>query len=516
VKVRNAARAAVLAIGAFYAWQARYFVNPDGVAYFDVADTWLQRGWFAAIHTHRSPIFPILLASANRILHLSPYYESTVAHGVAFAMYCVAFLALEFLLTQLGNSILVWLAYVLFLWACNFATETGPAVLTPDLLVAAAVFLAAALLVRIANGTRDWTSYAALGVTLGLGYLSKEAMLPIGAFLLIAAAIAGGRRALPRAAFAAALFAAIACFYVVPLSMKLGRFSAGETSRYNWIIWIGSTGRAVHPKPILFRAPSIEGYQDAASPGSYAVADDWRYWLEGKRPSFDLRAVLLNVRHGIGAYSEIFRSPLQFALLVVFLSLLFLSSNRRGVLRRYWFLTLPSIATLAMFAVVLVLPRYVAPSIVVLWLGLFAGLEGEVRQAATRMIAAAAVAVVLLLATSRETLSELQVLMQRPVHQDWLVAERLRQAGIRPGDHVVVLDDAVNCYWARLADVRVAGHGLVAHEFRAATAARQEAAEEALQRLGIRAIVGRDFSVNNAPRFERVENTPYAICVFRR
>ena len=34
--MRNAARAAVIAVGAIYAWQWRFYVNPDAVAYFDV------------------------------------------------------------------------------------------------------------------------------------------------------------------------------------------------------------------------------------------------------------------------------------------------------------------------------------------------------------------------------------------------------------------------------------------------------------------------------------------------
>ncbi|HEV2720229.1 MAG TPA: hypothetical protein VG323_09440 [Thermoanaerobaculia bacterium] len=511
--MRNAARAAILAAGAFYAWQFRFYVNPDAVGYFDVADTLLQRGWFAAISTHRSPIFPLLLAAANRVFHVSPYWESTVAHGVAFLTYCAAFAALEFLLAQLGNAMVVPIAYVLFLWACNFASESGPAVLTPDLLVAAAIFLASALVVRVADGRRGWPTYASLGATLGLGYLAKEAMLPIGTLLLVAAAIAGGRRALPRVAAAAALFAAIACFYIVPLSMKLGRFSAGETSRYNLIMWVASAGRPIHARPVIFRQPLIVAYPDAAGRGTYAVHDDVRYWLEGVRPRFDLRAELVRIRHSIADYGEIFRAPLQFALLVVFLALLFSAGNRVETLQRYWFLTLPSLAVLAMFGLVLVQPRYVAPSITVFWLGLFAGLGAETLQRARPMLAAAAAAVLVALLTSRATLSEVDTLRERPTHDNWIVAERLRQSGIRPGDHVGVVNPPFMCYWARLAKVRIAAQVMEPERFWAAGEATQEAAVEAMQRAGIRAILAEDAPENDAPCFEGVGDTSYLLCV---
>ena len=503
----------VIAIGALYAWHWRFYVNPDGVGYYDVADTFLSRGWFAAIHTHRDPVYPVLLAMANRLFHVTPYWESTAAHAVTFFMYCAAFVALEFLLAQLGNAMLVPIAYALFLWGCNFATATGPSVLSPDLLAAAGVFAGSALVARIAGGRRGWTTYAALGATLGLGYLSKEAMLPIGVFLLLAAAAAGGRRALPRIALAAVLFAGIACFYIVPLSMKLGRFSAGESSRYNLILWVASAGRPLHARPVIFRDPLIVMYPPGVAPGSYAVHDDLRYWLDGMRPRFDLRTQLRRMRHSIGDYSEMLRVPLHLALLVVFLALLFSAENRLEPLRRYWFLTLPSIATMAMYATVLVLPRYVSPSITVLWLALFAGFGVETLRRAARLMAAAGVAVFLAIFTNREVMTEWQLLRQPALHENWLLAERLRQSGVRPGDHVAVVNPPYMCYWARLAKVRIAAEVMEPQKFWAAGNATRGAAIEALQRAGIRAIVADDESEHDVPCFDRVDDTSFLVCV---
>jgi hypothetical protein len=511
--IRNIARALVIDIGAVTAWHWRFYVNPDAVGYYDVADTFLARGWFAAIHTHRDPIFPVLLAAANRLFHVTPYWESTAAHAVTFLMYCIAFLALEFLLAQLGSAMLVPIGYALFLWGCNFASESGPSVLAPDLLVAAGVFVASALITRIAAGARGWTTYAALGATLGFGYLSKEAMLPIGVFLLVAATVAGGRRALPRAALAAALFAAIACFYIVPLSMKLGRFSTGESSRYNLIMWVASAGKPIHARQVIFRDPLVVLYPEGAAPGGYAVHDDLRYWFEGMRPRFDLHAQLLRVRQSAGDYFDILRTPLQFALIVVLLALLFRAKNRIEPLRRYWFLTVPSIATMAMYGTVLVQPRYVAPSLIVFWLALFAGFGVEELRRATPLIATAAVAVCVALLINGDAIAEWRELRQPVRHDNWLLAERLRESGVRPGDHVAVVNPPYMSYWARLAKVRIAAEVMEPRKFWAAGGTTQEAAVAALQRAGIRAIVADDPPDNDAPCFDPVDDTSFLLCV---
>lgn len=506
--IRNAARAIVVAIGAVTAWHWRFYVNPDAVGYYDVADTFLARGWFAGIHTHRDPVFPLLLAAANRLFHVAPYWESTAGHAVTFVLYCVAFAALEVFLAQLGNPMLVPAGYALFLWGCNFASESGPAVLAPDLLVAAAIFLASTFITRIAAGARGWATYAALGVTLGLGYLSKEAMLPIGIFLLLAAALAGGRRALPRIALTAVLFAAIACFYIVPLSMKLGRFTTGESSRYNLIMWVASAGKPIHARTVIFRDPLIVVYPDGAAPGGYAVHDDLRFWFEGMRPRFNLRRQLLRVRQSISDYFDILRSPLHLALLVVFLALLFREKNRVEPLRRYWFLTLPSIATLAMYGTVLVQPRYVAPSLIVLWLALFAGFGR-----ATRLLWVPVVAVCLAIVINGDVRAEWRELRQPVRHDNWLLAERLRQSGIRAGDRVAVVNPPYMSYWARLAKVRIAAEVMEPRKFWAAAEPTQEAAMDALQRAGIRAIIADDPPDNNAPCFDAVDDTSFLVCV---
>jgi len=512
--MKTAARVFVIAVGALYAWHSRFFVNPDGVAYLDVADRFLAHGWSAAIHTHRSPLYPVLLAIANRVFGATAANESTIAHGITFLMYCLAFAAFEFLLAQLREAASWWrvLAYALFLWCCNFADQTGPDVLTPDLLVAAAVFAGAALLVRIANGTRNWTTYIALGLTLGAGYLAKEAMMPLGILMLIVAALAGGRRALPRLAVTAVLFILIASAYFIPLSRKLGRPSTGETARYNYILWIAHAGQPAHPKTIVHREPLVVAYPSAAGAGTFAVHDDLRFWLDGMRPQFDLHAHLHALLRSIAQYAEILASPIHLALLIVYLTLLFSSADRVQALRRCWYLTLPSLAALAMYGVVLVQPRYVGPSLVVLWIGLFAGLAPDVYHLGTRAAAAATLALLIVLLPAGETRSELQELRQTQVNENLLLAQQLARNGVHPGDRVAVVGEPYLCYWARLAKVRIDAEVPNAQELWHAPEPAQRDAIASLKAIGIRAVIATDAPENAPPCWQPVDGTPYSLC----
>src|SRR5438270_4492 len=58
-----------------------------------------------------------------------------------------------------------------------------------DMAVAAIVYLACALLLRIRNGTAVWKTFACLGLVLGLGYLTKAVMFLMSIpFFVVAAA----------------------------------------------------------------------------------------------------------------------------------------------------------------------------------------------------------------------------------------------------------------------------------------------------------------------------------------
>lgn len=490
---RRAVRLFVLAAGAFWAWQYRFYVNPDGVAYLDLADRIREHGWTFAINAHWSPLVPWMYS----FIRVAPYWESTVAHAIAFGMFCLAFAAFEFLLRELRRDDLI--AYALFLWSCNFADETGPAVLSPDLLVNAELFLAAALLVRIARGDRRWGTWTALGASLGAGYLAKAPILPLGVCILAMAAILGGWRA----AWSAVLMLAISALYFVPLSQKLGRLSIGDSGRHNYIWRVASVGEPVHPRQVLFDDPLVQGFGVARDGGTYALHDDPGYWMEGRRPHFELRAQLRAVWNGAKVYLDAFRSPLHLALLVVLL----LAGNAIASLRRYWYLAFPALAALAMFAMVLVEVRYVSAAIVLLWLSLLDGLR-PIPQAA---VIAVVVIASLGLADNR---SDLEWSLRGAPPEDWRLAQSLTAAGLRAGDRVgFVTGPGYMCYWARLAKLRLVAEAPDTDEFWNADEEARTAAAAAMFRYGARALVALDAPDDAGPCWRRVPDTSYSVCL---
>src|SRR5918995_641945 len=85
------------------------------------------------------------------------------------------------------------IGYALFVWSSVVLIRFRS--VTPDMLVAGIVYLAAALLVRIGSAaTPRPATHALFGGVLGLGYLTKAVMFPVGFVFLGAAAVLEWKR----------------------------------------------------------------------------------------------------------------------------------------------------------------------------------------------------------------------------------------------------------------------------------------------------------------------------------
>ena len=91
---------------------------------------------------------------------------------------------------------------------------------TPDMYVAAFVFLDAGMLVRIRGGKAGWGLFLVLGISLGLGYLTKAILLPMAVVFLVTTLFAVPRLlwVIPRLCLTAALFAALAGPWIYALT----------------------------------------------------------------------------------------------------------------------------------------------------------------------------------------------------------------------------------------------------------------------------------------------------------
>ncbi|MEO8592837.1 MAG: hypothetical protein ABI759_05920 [Candidatus Solibacter sp.] len=504
--IRIAFWAFAILAGALQGWVLRHTIQTDGISYLDISDAVMRGDWSGAVNGYWSPLYPLLLAVGRSIITPAPQSEFAVLHLVNFAIYLFALTAFEFLLRsilacrgrfrKLPDWLLLIAGYCLFCWTSLDLITVG--VSSPDMAVAAFVFLAAACLVRIAAGSARWTTFFGLGLALGLGYLSKAVVFPIAFLFLAVAAIAVWRlrERMTGLAVAAAAFVVVCSAFVIPLSLQKGRFTFGDTGKLNycWYVdgaayrhWQGqplgpelgpapkwtagpvSSGVPAHPTRMTLEAPPVYEFNGPVG-GTYPVWFDPSYWNEGIRPRFDLRQQLRKIvingkflysvlanPHLIQLYQEKrlsrFFSPLFLGILA-FLSYWSIRAGAGwggGV--NSWILMAPSAAAIAIYALVYAEPRHLAPFVLLLYLGGVLALQIP-DSAASRRVAGRAAAVMIAVFVLTVVVSIGRIAADgSPQVGDWQVVEGLRQAGIAPGIKVATLEYAnhANVKWMRLA-----------------------------------------------------------------
>lgn len=501
-RVRLACWLVALAFGLFHVWMYLHDIQDvDGISYLDLGDAYLRGDWATAVNGYWSPLYAWLLGLAMLLLRPVPAWEVPTTQLVNLAIYAATLGCFDLLLRELtraeptdvddaaepSTGLPAWallpIGYALFVWSALYWQRFW--LQTPDMLVAAVVFVAAALLVRIHRGVVGWRVFATLGVVLGVGYLAKAAMFPLalvflGLAAVVALAASGRRRAVLRSLLALATFLLVAAPLVVALSATKGRVTIGDTGRLNyawfvsqlrpvpdwrdWPQWSpgGELGAPVHAPRQLHQSPRV--YEFAAPVGgTYPPWYDPSYWHEGLRPPFDARLQLERLNASVRFYYEWFAYGPQPGLFVVVV-LLAVAGAARGprarALLRHWYLVVPALAALGMYALVNVEGRYVAPFVVVAWLGVLAGVRLPASPWGARLAAGAAAAVVSLalglsaVGSARDALGEPDPDNDARTHVR--VAAGLASVGVGPGAPVAFVGSWLSAMrWGRLARVRL-------------------------------------------------------------
>jgi hypothetical protein len=492
---------AAAALGLVQTWANRARVVNDGVAYLDMGDALVRGDWATALNAHWSPLFGWAMGLVLAAVRPSPQHEPLVVHLVTFAVYLATVAAFDVLLRELHRAAhaaaaidggvplpewaVVLLGHAIFLWASlDLVTAHG---VTPDMAVAAVLYLVGALLLRIRRGAATTRTHLALGALLGVGYLVKAPLLPVACVVLPVALLAerahGRARARRRALGAGAVFLGIATPLVVALSVRQGRLTFGESRTYVYGVYVAhqlplvhwrgeppGTGTPAHPTRRVLDAPTVHEFGRPLG-GTYPPWQEPAYWYEG----VDLRASLARQLDALalGAGRELrlltgdrvanTRGASR-ALLAGLLVLLVLGARGRRTLRdvgAFRVLLVPALAMLAMYAVVHVEARYVAPPLALLLLVVVASVRlppTRLRLASGVAIAAAALGVWPLVRdqawsalTQWRTRSDDDAARATPAQ----VAAALGAAGVRRGDRLAYVGSSTNFYWARLAGARV-------------------------------------------------------------
>jgi hypothetical protein len=555
-------RLLAVALGGLHTWAAisRFSMNSDGIAYLDMADAYMRGDWQMAINPVWSPLYAWVLGPVMRVVQPTMRWEFAVVQLVNFAIYLGALACFEFYWRQVmhfaqtpapsnaassGVTLPGWswplLGYVLFTWTALSLIEIWA--VTPDMLLAALVYLAAGLILRIRQGWGAGKSFAMLGMVLGLAFLAKAVMFPLALILLVISLLSAPqpRRMAPLALGAFMVFMVFSVPYIAAISQVKGRLTLGEAGRLTYVRYVNGvvyphwqglppeTGVPLHPSRKILSQPPIYEFATPIG-GTYPISYDPSYWYEGAAPQYtfgDLANAAL--RSGLFYYDLFFRQ--QGALLLGVLVLYAMSSwpplNAHSLFRR-WGLAIFALAAFGLYALVYVEGRYVGAFVTLLWGDLLGNIrlpDEPVRRRLSAWLSGALLVFMLMsiLAFNLEGLNTL-VAGKATAPSDnpsapapsWPgeVAEELHKLGIQAGDSVAVIGYGFDSYWARLARVRIVAELLdtQADPFWAGDAATQAQVTAAFATSGARAIVAEDapnFAV--LPRWHRVGDTNYFI-----
>jgi hypothetical protein len=517
-------------------WSQRQFINEDGISYLDMSDVFLRHDWHLLINPIWSPLYPFLIGVATWLTRPSAHWEVCIVHLLNLVIFIAALASFEFFLRQLihapardderqdteaAATLPLWawelLGYGFFAWS-TFGMMWAPRMVTPDLCVSIFVYLDSGLLLSLRTSSKRSRSCLLLGLTLGFGYIAKAILFPI-AFVCLAIAfltIGKWRKAVVPLLTTFVLFCMISAPLLIAMSSRVGKPSYSEAGNLNyaWLVNRIGAGKAAggpffrsasgpppylkHPLTLLHKSPDAFGFREPTAL-TYPPRQDMEYWAAGTKPVFNLwnqlRAVGENL---IILFKDPHIMPMS-GLIAAGVILLLTGPNRarrfKEVLKTWPLLAL-GVAGVCLYLIISVEPRYVAPFLVLILLGLApAVLLQNSRHAVRRAVISTVV-----IATSTMTLTALLVAYHLAgfprgeiVGLFLQVGESLNRVGVQPGEEVAVIGDSSDgCRWARMARVRIVAQVLRedADDFWRVSNSRERAEiYDAFARAGARAAV---------------------------
>ena len=558
-----------LLLGFLQAWARRHvsadglaYMGPDGISYLDIGDAYMRGDWYVAVNAMWSPFYSWLTGLWLYLFKPSPFWEFTVVRLLNFLIYVgTLFSFANFLRAlrrdrQLRNndaSLPEWswliFGYTTFIWTSLFMNRVWRT--SPDLLLAALIFLTCGLVLRIRTAAARRDLFVALGVVLGISYLTKTIMFPLAlVFIVVAYLLArrsiGLKPAVLRAGIALVIFLTLAAPFVIVISRAKHRFTIGDSARLNYAWYVNGTtrfthwqgkpagsGTPLHPSRKIFDTPAV--YEFSGAPGvSYPPWYDPSYFYEGLTPHFNLRQQVAAVwRNLTGLYSFLLFRPFMVALGLALFLLLYQSGKLQFVMRNllaYWFLIIPSLIAPALYLLINIELRYLAPFVAVIALCCLAGVQLAATSETRRLVSGASLGLLLFFGLSilphtarlaYSVMRELSSGSSELTDVQWQVAYELQQRGVQQNDRVASVGNTMFAAWPRLARVRVVSEiptapDNEAEKFWAVDEVTRAQALAAIAGTGARVIVAEAApSWATQEGWQRLGNTTYLIYVLQ-
>jgi len=463
-------------LAAAQAWVFRYQVSADSISYLDMSDAvFPEWNWKRLINGVWSPLYPFLLGIFRRTFNISAANEIVGGHLLNLVFFLFAFACFEFFLriavkqVQFRNEITerdglsgrlpewayLCLGYSLFLWASIAYISVRN--LRADMLMSGFVYLAIGILLRMKGRPARWNLYIALGFVLGIGYLAKVPFFPVSLVILVSTMflVQNWRPALKLALVSLTIFFVIASAYFVPLSVSRGHFTLGESSTFNYLIFINNVrpewylqdpgsarGAFIHQPERIFAAPPSYAFA-VPQRGTHPLRFDPSDWIEGVRPRFALKGQILA---SILALRNIVELLWQMALVVLAALAVALFSWERGQLSDLlstWPIWLIGAVGCALYIPVHVEPRYVAEFLALFWFGIILAFRTPSRVSPNVALACTIVIVASLLLPTTIFAARRYFEYRLKSNADAQAAAQLAALGVMPGDHVARISHIV-------------------------------------------------------------------------
>lgn len=472
-------------------------INGDGVSYIDIAEAYARGDWRVAVNAYWSPLYSWVLAAFFAASWPPAPWEYFFVELVNFLIFGFGFVAYWYFLRRLIGFRRLYLVEVhpsdspfdrifsvvglcLFAWVAIEWINVRLA--TPDWCVAALVFVAAGLLLKIA--TRPHASGAIsflFGVVIAGAYLAKAAMFPLGLCFLATLPFLGGerRQIVRRVTLAFIGFFILAGPWILVLSLSKDRLTYGDVARLNYAWYVnGSPGgnrhwqgdlkgvaEPMHATRKLHNSPPVFEF---ASPihGTYPPWYDPSYWNEGIQTTFDVRQqmdrLFLNLKWYFSTAYRIGTAPFLIVLLLFGACSGRLCRLPRNVLA-FWPLLLPSLAAFVLYALVHVELRFLGAFALIVLMSAFASTE-PVESSLVKRVLAVALALLLLSGPLRpgyllgEVREDVSAILGGKVKFDPYrdISEGLLAIGVRAGDKIAVIGaNSSPAVWARRARVKI-------------------------------------------------------------
>ncbi len=536
-----------LVLGAAQAWATRFTMNPDGVSYLDIGDAYWRGDWHNAINAYWSPLYSWILGFLLKVLKPPPYWEYPLVHLVNFLIYvatlaCFEFFLSSFITHQKGRDLELaaqgemgipewgWrvLGYSLFLFSS--LVMIGLHLVTPDLCVAGSVYLAVALILKIRHSRATRGTYLALGVILGVGYLAKAAMFPLGIILVVTAFLAGGRtkKSAQDAALTMILFLAVGSPLIAALSLKQGRLTFSNVGHIAYEVYVDGIDQfipegsgLVNPARRIFDHPATYEFGEPIR-GTYPLWYDPDYWHAGLKPFFRLSGERQSIQTAL-LLSLLLVGGLSFQLVVTTgLLVLFLVAPRPSLCFRraadYSYLAVPMIAAFLMYAVVYFEYRYIAPFVCLGWIMLFSGVELPASKGLRILVWSVVLIVAMQQAATGAAASKRVItgpFVRIPIYSRLALA--LEQHGLRVNDKIALLSEQPwgegGPFVARLLLLRVVAQVNKPLEFWQASTETQSQLLMALKGTGAKAVLAWRGGPSSTG-WQQLEGTNYFVYMF--